>query len=69
MTYIEKDEIRYSDKIKGDSGNYNWQIRLDADRGYLGITQWIDGGEIERVLLSPKQLDALLAFLRENKRR
>lgn len=61
-----EDEIKYTEKLKGDDGNYDWVARLDLDRGYLGVTQWVDNGKIERVLLSPAQVDALLAFVRAN---
>lgn len=61
-----EDEIKYTDKLKGDDGNYGWVARFDLDRGYLGVTQWTDNGKIEHVLLSPAQVDALLAFLRAN---
>ena len=60
-------EIKYTEKLKGDDGNYDWPARFDLDRGYLGVTQWVDNGKIECVLLSPAQVDALLAFLQANK--
>lgn len=57
-------ETKYSDKIPGDRGNYKWSVQLDLTDGYLGITQF-DGDEVkERVLLSPKQVEALLDFRR-----
>lgn len=57
------DRTYYSDEIAGERGNYKWSVRYDVtDNGYLGITQK-DGTEVkDRVLLSPKQVDELLAF-------
>lgn len=53
----------YSEKIKGNSGNYNAQVRFDLTDGYLGITQF-DGAEVrDRVLLSPAQARDLLNFV------
>ncbi len=62
-----------SDKIAGDEGNYEWSVRFDkthrdqitpVDRlGYIGITQYKDGGEIERVILSPNQVWELKKFI------
>lgn len=60
------DEIKYTEKLKGDDGNYDWVARYDLDSGYLGITEWVDNGKIERVLLSPNQVDALLDFVWAN---
>ncbi len=57
------DDTKYSDKIDGDRGNYGWPVRFDkTGRGYLGITQF-DGETVkDRVLLSPKQVKALITF-------
>jgi hypothetical protein len=56
-------ETKYSDKIAGDKGNYNCEVRFDlTENKYLGITQF-DGDTVkDRVLLSPKQVKALIAF-------
>jgi hypothetical protein len=55
------DQTIYSEKIPGDEGNWLWQMRFDKSTGgYIGITQYDD--ELSRVLLSPKQVRALLAF-------
>lgn len=59
----------YSDKHPGDAGNYRWLVRFDRTSGYLGITQWRDDIWTERVLLSPSQVRALLAFVRPRARR
>ena len=55
-------QIKYSEKIKGNEQNYNWQVRFDLDSGFLGISQYHEDGKIERVLLSPEQKKALLEF-------
>ncbi len=53
-----------SNLIPGDEGNYGWGVCFDRDRkdGYLGITQYHDAAPPERVLLSPTQAQALMAF-------
>lgn len=60
---------RYSDKIEGDRGNYKWDASFDLTGGYLGITQAEDGKIKDRVLLSPKQVNELAAFLEQHKTR
>lgn len=63
-------DIQYSEKVKGDSENYDWAIKMDSDGGYLGVTQYDENGKIkERVLLCPSQVEALLKFVRANKAR
>lgn len=52
----------YSDTIPGNDGNYNWPVKFDKTRGFIGINQTTDDGKIERVLLSPSQYRALMAF-------
>lgn len=60
-------QIKYSEKVKGNSQNYNWAVRFDSDGGYLGISQYNeDGSYKERVLLLPLQVKALQEFLRAN---
>lgn len=61
---MDNNRTHYSDKIGGDRGNYNWAAGFDlSDNGYLGITQ-TDGGKVkDRVLLSPKQVKELTAFV------
>lgn len=56
-------KIIYSDRIPGTDGNYNWAVRYDKDGGFVGISQTKDDGTIERVLLSPRQVKALLKFI------
>lgn len=58
------DETKYSKRIEGDRGNHRQAARFDlTGRRYLGITQF-DGDRIcDRVLLSPEQVESLLAFI------
>lgn len=58
----DRRKARYGDRIEGDESNYNWAAQFDLDGGYLGITQWADD-KLERVLLSPKQVKVLTAFV------
>lgn len=60
----------YSVEVPGDERNHNSTVKFDKSgrsglkRGYLGISQ-IDPTthQIDRVLLSPTQIKALLKFL------
>ena len=63
-------ETRYSKMIPGDPGNYRNRARFDLTDDYLGITEWrkSDARMVERVLLSPAQVTALLQFLRPRPR-
>ena len=56
--------MRYSDKVEGDNGNYNWPVRFDEQNGCIGITQTFDR-EIGRVLLTRNQLTRLVAFAKK----
>jgi hypothetical protein len=56
------DRTFYSEKIKGHPANYRWAVRFDVTGGFLGIDQWHDDGPMERVLLSPEQVRALVKF-------
>jgi len=61
------DITHYSKKIGGDRGNYKWPTTFDlSDSGYLGISQTQDHG-VDRVLLCPKQVKELLAFIHARK--
>lgn len=62
-----KGEVRYTEKLAGDESNYRWPVQFDYDTGTLGITQWSDKGQIERVLLSPTQAQELVAFIKGKK--
>lgn len=65
---MEEGITTYSPKIEGERGNYEWPVQLDLTDGFLGITQW-DGGLVkDRVLLSPKQVKELLAFVNSKSR-
>lgn len=63
---MKKGETVYSETVEGRRGNYHWPAKFDLADGYLGVTQKKNDLPMERVLLSPKQVKALLAFLREN---
>ena len=55
---------KYSARIPGNRGNYGQTVRFDNTDGYIGISQWTDEApEVDRVLLSPAQVEALLDFL------
>ena len=56
----------YSEKIPGSQGNYKWPARFDLTDGYLGIDNFPNLADERgsRVLLSPQQVKALLAFLK-----
>ena len=61
------DETEYSDEYAGDERNYGLAVRFDqSDDGYVGISQNQMSGRqsMDRVLLSPAQVRALLAFVR-----
>jgi hypothetical protein len=53
----------YSEKIKGDRGNFDWQVRFDLTDGFLGITQFDGEAVKDRVLLSPAQAKELVEFV------
>lgn len=59
----------YSERIKGDRGNFDLDVRFDMTHGYLGVTQTDDGTVKDRVLLCPAQVKELVAFVEANKRR
>ena len=59
----ERNEIEYSQWIPGAVGNYAWPARFEETHGFVAIDQKRDDGRIERVLLSPKQVRALLNFI------
>ena len=70
-----RNRIFYSDEIPGDETNYNWPVRYDLNSGSLGISQagaigtnGVRVNAIERVLLTPDQVAALLDFLRAHQR-
>ena len=64
MRYAGTGVTRYGGKIDGDSGNYGWHVRFDAnDDGYVGISQYDGQTLTDRVLLSPNQVRALVTFV------
>ena len=58
-----KGRTYYSDKIAGARGNHKWPVAYDITDGYVGISQVEDGRVKDRVLLSPKQVRELVAFI------
>lgn len=56
--------IRYSARIKGDAMNHGRDAAFDVDNGYVGITSCDGQRVIDRVLLTPKQWNALVEFVR-----
>lgn len=66
---MRKGSTIYSRKVEGDAANYHNACTFDLTDGYLGITEVQPGRKtIERVLLSPKQVDALIDWLRKRRR-
>jgi hypothetical protein len=64
MRYIDA-TTRYSPIIRGDAGNYTQYARYDITAGYIGISVWGDkGGPVDRILLTPHQVEQLIAFVR-----
>lgn len=61
---MAKGITRYSARIEGARGNYKWPVRFDVTDGFLGISQIEDDKVKDRVLLSPKQVKAMTAFLK-----
>ncbi|KKN84489.1 hypothetical protein LCGC14_0289510 [marine sediment metagenome] len=59
----------YSEKIPGGKRNFRWPVSFDATggkvRGHIGIDQYDRESKrlVDRVLLSPAQVTALLEFL------
>lgn len=55
----------YSEWLAGDRGNWNYEARVDVNaRGYVGVTQRLENGTSERVLLSADQFKAIADFVR-----
>lgn len=57
----------YSPAIPGNEGNHEWPVEFDWTDGYIGIVQPQDG-RLDRVLLSPAQVKALVAFVKNRGR-
>jgi hypothetical protein len=64
-------ETRYSPTIPGTTGNHRRAARFDWTDGHIGITAMPHTGDdpIDRVLLTPGQWAALLAFVQKQKAR
>lgn len=60
----------YSDRIEGTPQNHHWSVQFDVTDGYVGITQFESGQTAvrDRVLLSPDQFAALVAFVNDAQR-
>jgi hypothetical protein len=56
-----KGDTKYSKKIPGTVGNYGWSVRYAKTDGYVLVYQEKEY-VTEAVLLSPAQLDKLIAF-------
>ena len=55
----------YSQEVPGTPMNHGFVVRFDLTDGYLGVSQrGRDSTWTNRVLLSPDQIQALLAFVR-----
>ena len=71
MASKDQEETRYSAAIAGSSGNYERAARYDWTGGFLGITQFASDPSsaiLNRVLLSPQQVEALVAFMHRHQR-
>lgn len=55
------EQTKYSEVLLGGKSNYGLEVQFDLTDGTLGISQRDD-----RVLLSPAQVKALKAFLRDD---
>lgn len=60
---MPKGLTKYSDEILGSKGNYKQAVTFDKTDGFIGISQRDDNGVLmDRVLLSPEQVQALIKF-------
>lgn len=60
--------VDYSPLVDGDRTNHHLGVRFDVSAsGHLGISQQDHGRWADRVLLTPAQVKALKAFLREKR--
>lgn len=59
---IETTTTQYSGDIRGDAENYYRAVSLDFTDGYIGISQQAE--KLERVLLTPKQFDKLVEYVK-----
>jgi hypothetical protein len=64
---MARGDTTYSDEVPGARGNYGWPATFDLTDGYLGITQFEGDTVKDRVLLSPRQVAALVAFVSKRK--
>jgi hypothetical protein len=60
---MSRGTTKYSDDVPGTKRNYNWPVNFDTTDGFVGINQ-LGGGKVkDRVLLSPAQVKALVAWV------
>ena len=64
---MAKGDTVYSETVPGAHGNYGWDVRFDMTNGFLGLTQWEGDRVKDRVLMSPKQVKELVAFMGKTK--
>lgn len=53
--------------IAGTKENSYWSVTFDITDGCLGISQWEGADRCDRVLLAPKQVRELLAFVKHHR--
>ena len=68
MSVDTKGATTYSGVVNGDAQNHKLPVRFDVTDGYVGISQYDGTLVADRVLLSPKQVQALVQFMRKAKR-
>lgn len=67
MTSEYQDVTFYSVRIEGDKRNHQFPVQFDATDGYIGIEQFDGESRVQdRVLLTPKQAEALVKFIMEH---
>jgi hypothetical protein len=59
----------YGVKIEGIPQNYSWAVSFDITDGLVGISQCQGEAGTDRVLLSPTQVEELIAFVRRHRTR
>jgi len=66
-----REQTYYSRREPGEAGNYYRAAQFDVTDGYVGLTSFEDEHSREvigRVLLSPRQMKSLIAFVTALKR-
>ncbi len=59
----------FSKKVPGRKENFNWDVSFDETDNFIGISQYEKGNEgwNQRVLLSPRQVDELIKFVKRTR--